>query len=271
MHVAALNIYPVKSMGGFSPPTARVQPWGLEGDRRWMVVTPEGKFLTQRDYPAMALLAPHLSGTTLRLEAAGLGAIEAEATGPHIPVRVWDDVVPAATCPCFADTFVSTVLGTPCRLVYLDDPAARPVAAKWAQPGETVTFADGFPVLLTSLDSLDDLNTRLAAPIRINRFRGNIVITGAPPWAEDTWRLIRIGAVSFRIAKPCERCIVTTIEQETATRPAPSEPLRTLATFRRAGQGVMFGQNLVPVTKGDIAVGDPVEIIEQGRSNLIRE
>jgi len=269
MHVAALNIYPVKSMAGISPPTAHVKPWGLEGDRRWMVVTPDGKFLTQRDYPAMALLAPHVSGTTLRLEAAGLGTIEADATGPQIPVRVWDDVVPAATCPSFADAFVSDVLGTPCRLVHLDDPAARPVAAKWAQPGETVSFADGFPVLLTSLGSLDDLNARLATPIRINRFRGNIVIAGAPPWAEDTWRLIRIGAVCFRIAKACDRCIVTTIEQETASRPAPAEPLRTLGTFRRAGQGVVFGQNLVPVSEGDIALGDPVEVVQRGRSNLV--
>jgi uncharacterized protein YcbX len=271
MHVAALNIYPVKSMAGVSPPTARVQPWGLEGDRRWMVVSPEGRFLTQRDYPGMSLLAPELSGTSLRLEVAGLGAIEANATGPHIQVRVWDDVVAAATCPSVVDAFVSAVLGTACRLVHMDNPAVRPVRPSWSQPGETVSFADGFPVLLTSLDSLDDLNTRLATPIRINRFRGNIVIAGAPPWAEDTWRLIRIGTVTFRIAKPCDRCIVTTVEQETATRPAPSEPLRTLGTFRRAGQGVMFGQNLVPLTEGDVDLGDAVEILQQGRSNLVAD
>jgi uncharacterized protein YcbX len=153
----------------------------------------------------------------------------------------------------------------------MDNPAVRPVRPSWSQPGETVSFADGFPVLLTSLDSLDDLNTRLATPIRINRFRGNIVIAGAPPWAEDTWRLIRIGNVTFRIAKPCDRCIVTTVEQETATRPAPSEPLRTLGTFRRAGQGVMFGQNLVPLTEGDVDLGDAVEILQQGRSNLVAD
>jgi uncharacterized protein YcbX len=268
MRVDSLHIFPVKSMAGVSVPAAQVKPWGLQGDRRWLVVTPEGRFLTQRDHPGMAVLAATVSGNFLCLEAPGFGHIKVSATGPHMKVRVWDDDVPASTCPPFADAFVTAALGTACRLVYLDDPSARPVAEKWRLPGETVTFADGFPVLLTSLASLDDLNARLAAPVRINRFRGNIVIAGAAPWAEDTWRMIRIGAVSFRIAKPCERCIVTTIEQETAARPNPAEPLRTLGTFRRAAQGVIFGQNLVPMTEGDIATGDPVEILEQGPSNI---
>jgi uncharacterized protein YcbX len=268
MRVASLHIFPVKSMAGVSPPSARVKPWGLEGDRRWMVVTPNGHFLTQRDHPGMALLAPKLSGTTLHLASPGRGAIEAIATGPPMQVRVWNDIVPAATCSPEIDAFVTAALGTPSRLVYLNDPTCRAVSARWRQPGETVTFADGFPVLITSLSSLADLNARLATPIRINRFRGNIVIAGAPPWAEDTWRIIRIGPVSFRIAKPCDRCVVTTIEQETAARPEPAEPLRTLGTFRRAGQGVMFGQNLVPLCEGEIAIGDPIEILEQGPSNL---
>jgi uncharacterized protein YcbX len=268
MQVAALHIFPVKSMAGFSPPSARVRPWGFEGDRRWMVVAPDGTFMTQREHPAMALLAPKTSGRVLRLEAAGHGAIEAAATGPHSLVRVWNDVVPAATCPACVDAFITEVLGTPCRLVYLDDPSSRKVDARWRQADESVSFADGFPVLLTSFGSLDDLNARLPAPIRINRFRGNIEIAGAPAWAEDTWTLIRIGEVTFRVAKPCERCIVTTIEQETATRPDKAEPLRTLATFRRAADGVIFGQNLVPVTEGEIGVGDRVEILEQGESTI---
>ncbi len=268
MRVASLNIFPVKSMAGFSRSSARVNSWGLEGDRRWMVITPEGRFLTQRDTPGMALMAPDLRGPKLRLEAPGLGAIEAAATGPLMDVRVWNDMVPAATCPGFVDDFVTTLLGRPCRLVYLNDPSSRKVDSRWRQADETVSFADGFPVLLTSFGSLDDLNARLAAPIRINRFRGNIEIEDAPAWAEDSWMLIRIGDVTFRVAKPCERCVVTTIEQETAARPDKAEPLRTLATFRRAAEGVIFGQNLVPVTEGDIGVGDPIEILEQRASNL---
>jgi len=268
MRVASLNIFPVKSMAGFSPPCARVKSWGLDGDRRWMVVTQEGRFLTQRDYPGMALMAPALRGEMLRLEAEGFGAIEAVASGPQMQVQVWDDIVPAATCPPFVDEFISTLLGRACRLVFLDDTSSRRVDARWRHADETVSFADGFPVLLTSLGSLDDLNARLAAPIRINRFRGNIEIEGAAPWAEDCWSLIRIGAVVFRVAKPCARCVVTTIEQETADRPDKAEPLRTLATFRRGADGVMFGQNLVPVTEGDVAVGDRVEVLEVGASNL---
>jgi uncharacterized protein YcbX len=212
----------------------------------------------------MALVAPELLGPILRLEAAGLGTIDAAASGPHMQVRIWDDVVPAATCPACVDAFVTALLGRPCRLVYLDDPCSRKVGARWRQADESVSFADGFPVLLTSHGSLDDLNARLAAPIRINRFRGNIEIAGAAAWAEDRWRLIRIGAVIFRVAKPCERCVVTTIEQETAARPDKAEPLRTLANFRRAAEGVIFGQNLVTVGEGDIGVGDRVEVLEQG-------
>jgi len=255
-------------MAGFSPPTARVKFWGLEGDRRWMVVSPDGQFITQRDFPGMALLTPEIVGTGLRLAAAGVGAVEAVASLPPIPVQIWDDTVVAATCPAFVDDFVTASLGTPCRLVHLDDPMRRPVATPWREKAETVAFADGFPVLLTSLSSLDDLNTRLADPIRINRFRGNIVIDGAPPWAEDCWQLIRIGSVVFRVAKPCERCVVTTIEQETAARPDKAEPLRTMAAFRRGGSGVIFGQNLIPTNEGEIAAGDPIEILRGGASNL---
>jgi uncharacterized protein YcbX len=216
----------------------------------------------------MALLVPTLTQAGLHLAAEGIGAVEAAPAGPRIDVRIWDDTVPAATCGRDADEFLSAALGTACHLVYLDDPWCRPVAARWRQGRETVAFADGFPVLLTSMASLDDLNRRLAAPVRISRFRGNVVVAGGAAWEEDTWRLVRIGAVTFRVAKPCARCLVTTIEQETARRPDKREPLRTLATFRRAGSGVMFGQNLVPLSEGAIAAGDPVTVLETGASNL---
>jgi uncharacterized protein YcbX len=271
MRVVELHVFPVKSMAGFSPPSARVQSWGLEGDRRWMVVTQEGRFLTQREIPAMSQLRPEAAGATLRLHAEGHGTLDARADGPPLEVVIWKDRVQATTCGGEADAWLTEALREPCRLVYLDDPARRPVRAPYRSNGETVAFTDGFPVLLTSLDSLADLNQRLATPIRISRFRGNIVIGGSAPWAEDGWTKIRIGTATFRVVKPCDRCIITTIDQETGERPDKREPLRTLASFRRDPRGVMFGQNLIPTSAGHVATGDRVVVLEAGEPNVALE
>jgi len=255
-------------MAGRSVQTAQVEGWGLAGDRRWMVVDEAGVFVTQRDQAGMAVIRATPSEAGLRLSAPGREGIDVTAGGAPIGVRVWKDQFDAATCAAEVDEWVSAAIGKPCRLVYLDDPARRLVAAGYRQAEETVSFADAFPVLLTSLDSLLDLNTRLASPIPIGRFRGNIVVAGGQAWAEDGWRVVRIGSAVFRLAKPCERCIVTTIDQETGTRPDKSEPLRTLGMFRRDQRGVMFGQNLIPLTQGQITVGDHVEVLEQGPANV---
>jgi hypothetical protein len=179
-------------------------------------------------------------------------------------VTVWRSTLPAATATETAALWLSDILGRPCHLVFMADPASRPVDPAYAQPHDTVSFADGFPVLLASTASLDDLNTRLANPVPIGRFRPNLVVSNAVPWAEDAWRRIRIGDVVFRLPKPCTRCIVTTVDQQTGERPDPQEPLRTLATFRRGAGGVMFGQNMVPEAPGRISVGDTVHVLETG-------
>jgi uncharacterized protein YcbX len=268
LRVAELTVYPVKSMRGCSLPRAFVYRWGFAGDRRWMVVSRAGRCLTQREHPAMAVLAPALIASGISLSAAGIGTIEAVAKGSPIEVLIWRDAVQAETCAPAVDDFVSTALGVPCRLVHLGDTSRRLLQAEYRQNGETVAFADGFPILLGTAESLADLNLRLDSPIRMNRFRPNIVIEGAEAWAEDGWRLIRIGGVQFRVAKPCDRCVMTTVEQETGARPDKSEPLRTLATFRRTPRGVMFGQNLVPLEEGWLETGAAVEILAAGRSNL---
>jgi uncharacterized protein YcbX len=268
MRVAELHVFPVKSLAGFSPEVARVRPWGLEGDRRYMVVRPDGGALTQRDFPSMAVVSAALVDGGLRLHAAGLGSVSAAPAGARMAVTVWNDTIDATPCGAEVDAWLSGVLGTACRLVFLDDPSRRKIHETWRQGEESVSFADGFPVLLTSLASLGDLNARLAVPVRINRFRGNIVVTGAAAWDEDFWRVVRVGGVRFRVVKPCERCVVTTVEQETGARPDKTEPLRTLAVFRRDARGVMFGQNLIPLEEGEICVGDAVEILERGPPNV---
>jgi uncharacterized protein len=180
-----------------------------------------------------------------------------------LKVTVWRSTVLAAAAGDEADAWFSAYLAEPVRLVYLDDPTRRAVDPEYGADGDTVSFADGFPLLLTSADSLDQLNQWLTAaghqPVPMNRFRPNAVVTGYPPWAEDRWRRIRIGPVSFRVAKPCGRCVVTTTDQTTGER--GSQPLKMLAARRRFGKNLVFGQNLIPDSPGHIRVGDPIEII----------
>ncbi len=250
---------------------AGCEPCGLCGDRRWMVIDHNNRFLTQRVLPRMAVIAADIMPAGLRLSAPGQAPLEIDTPAPDAapePVVVWRDTVVAAPACAQANAWISAALGQACRLVHLRDPGARMSSSAFAQPGETVSFADGFPVLLTSAGSLADLNARLAVPVPISRFRGNLVIEGAPAWAEDSWRLIRIGGATFRVAKPCDRCTVTTIDQATGERPQRMEPLRTLGQFRQEERGIMFGQNLVPLVLGRVSVGDAIEVLESGPPNV---
>ena len=183
-------------------------------------------------------------------------------------MTVWRSTVLAAAAGDEADAWFSAYLGQPVRLVYLDDPTRRAVDPEYGREGDTVSFADGYPLLLTSTASLGQLNQWLTAagdqPVPMNRFRPNVVVSGFGPWAEDRWRRIRIGPVWFRVAKPCARCVVTTTDQATGMR--GSQPLTMLAARRRFGHNLVFGQNLIPDFPGHIRVGDPIEIILFGRN-----
>lgn len=270
--VQDLRIYPVKALRGDQRDAVSVALWGIEEDRRWMVVRPDGRFLTQRDLPSMACIAAAATATGLTLSAEGHGdcpiPFPDAGTSATREVEVWRDRVPALDAGAQAAAWLSAALGERCGLVYLADTQARPVDPNFSRPGDHAAFSDGFPVLLTTTASLAALNAVLPAPIPMNRFRPNIVVAGAEPWAEDGWHRIRIGAVIFRVAKPCARCIVTTIDQQSGARPDKSEPLKTLSRIRRTAEGVIFGQNLIPENQGRIAVGDRVEILEAGESNV---
>lgn len=272
MRLAGLRIFPVKALRGVAVGQARVEPWGLEGDRRWMVVDAAGRFLTQREHPAMACIAAAPAPHGIDLHAGGRTvAVPYPAAGAQtVAVTVWRDVVSARLACAEAHALLADALGTPCRLVWLHDTQARPTDPRYAPPGSTVSFADGFPLLLASAASLADLNARLPAPVAMTRFRPNLAVEGVGAWEEDGWTRIRIGEVAFAVVKACARCIVTTVDPETGARPDRSEPLRTLARFRRdVGGGVMFGQNLVPETAGTIRLGDPVEVLARGVPNVV--
>ncbi len=271
--VTELRVHPVKGLRGDTFASADVEFWGLKGDRRWMVVDQGGRFMTQREYGHMALIKAENTAEGIILTAPGLAPAAIPVPGPDAEILeavIWKDRVRVAAAGPSADAWISTAIGVACRLVYLADTGGRAVDPDFATRGETVNLADGFPVLLTSLASLADLNARLATPIPMGRFRPTIVVNGAAPWEEDCWRRIRIGGVAFSVVKPCDRCIVTTIDPETGLRPDKTEPLRTLSKFRRDRRGgVMFGQNLIPETTGTIKLGDQMEVLELGETNVM--
>jgi uncharacterized protein len=270
--LTSIHVYPLKACRAADVGQARVEPWGLAGDRRWLLVETAGRFISQREEPTLALVTVRYADGcgTITVSAAGHPALSvtppSEAGGAEmLPVTVWDSAVKAAAAGGPADAWFSCYLGRPVRLVYLDDPTRRAVDPDYGAAGDVVSFADGYPLLLTSTSSLDALCDWLVSsgdePVPMNRFRPSVVVTGADPWAEDGWGRVRIGEVGFRVAKPCGRCVVTTIDQATAER--GRQPLMMLGRHRRFGQELVFGQNLIPDTPGRIRVGDPVEILER--------
>ena len=255
--------YPIKSCRGASLTEAVIGVRGIAADRHWMVVDATGNFLTQRELPRMALIAPRLSAGTLEVTAPDARPLTLTVGRPgvRIDVSVWADRCAAVDEGDEAAEWFTAFLGTACRLVRMPDDEVRRVDGTYAGPDDQVGFADGFSFLLTSRASLDELNRRLDTPLPMNRFRPNIVIDGVTPFEEDGWRHIRIDGITFTVAKPCARCAITTTDQNTAER--GKEPLRTLATFRHvAGKGVMFGQNLVHDRTGVLHVGAEVEVLD---------
>ena len=260
--VRALYRYLIKSCRGTPLDEAIVDARGIMADRRWMVVDAAGNFLSQRDLPRMALVTPRLGDEVMEVTAPDMEPIVVAlgSSGAEVDVTIWDDRCVAVDEGAGAARWFTTVLGVPCRLVRKSDTDVRRVDPTYAGPGDQVGFADGFSFLLTSQASLDELNRRLPQPLPMNRFRPNIVIDGATAFEEDGWRSIRVGAITFTVAKPCARCAITTTDQLTAER--SKEPLRTLATFRNVpGKGVMFGQNLIHHGTGVLRLGDTVEVI----------
>ncbi|MGD8404358.1 MAG: MOSC domain-containing protein [Anaerolineales bacterium] len=261
--VSALIYYPIKACRGHSVDVSNVERMGLEHDRRMMVATPEGNFLTQREHPKLALVTPFISGDTLTLSAPGIEhlTIDIQKTGSTHPVDIWKSKgVQAVDQGDLAATWFSDWLGTSVRLVHIAEGHLRKINEEYAVNADDHTaFADGYPILLASEESLNDLNSRLVESVPMNRFRPNLVVMGCEPFAEDTWNRIRIGNIEMAVVKPCARCLVTTIDKEKLEK--SKEPLKTLASYRRRNGGAMFGQNVIPLNKGRLRLGMSVEIL----------
>ncbi|MBP9092997.1 MOSC domain-containing protein [bacterium] len=261
--VTSLTIYPVKSLAGISLHSAKLENRGFKYDREWMVVTEGGQFLTQRELAPMALIQTAILEHTLRLTMP-LGdsievplSIEAQGNAKGMTVKVWNDTCQAVDQGEEAATLLSHYLERKVRLVRMEPSFNRIVDQQYANsPANVVGFADGFPVLVISDESLTELNRRLEYPLPMNRFRPNITVGGSAPFAEDGWSQISIGGVTLSLVKPCDRCQMTTIDQDTAE--ASQEPLKTLSYFRKENGKVMFGQNAIPQNYGEIRLGDSV-------------
>lgn len=271
LRVQALHVHPVKSVAGTAPDEVAVEPWGLSGDRRWALVDAGGAVITQRQQPRLALAAARpVDAGRIAVSAPGMPEllVEVPGPGPLEPVALFGKKVETVVAASAAAAWFSAYLGVPTRLVHLDDPAVRrPVDPDYALPGETVSLADAYPVLITTVASLDALNAMIAqgehpqeGPLPMSRFRPNVVVAGAAAWAEDDWRLLAIGDAVFRGVRECGRCIVTTTDQRTARR--GKEPLKALAAYRRIGRSLAFGRQLVPVRLGTLRVEDEVRVLE---------
>ena len=258
-----INVYPVKSLGGYSAAVANVEPRGLQYDRRWMLVNGEGRFLSQRDLPRMALITTAVEADGLTLHAPDFAPLRVPLHSPgeaNETVSVWRSVCQAVPVGAEADRWFTDYLHVPCRLVFMPDETRRLVNPNYSAGEGIVSFADGYPLLLLGEASLDDLNTRLEAPVPMNRFRPNLVVSGVPAYAEDGWAKVRIGEATFHGVKSCDRCGLTTVDQATGEVAGP-EPLKTLASYRLKDQKVLFGQMLIPDGTGTVRIGDAVEVL----------
>ncbi len=261
LKIQDIFIYPIKSLGGVRLEEAWVEEKGFQYDRRWMLVTEDGTFITQREFPVLALLQIAMAHDSLLVydkknRSNQIRIPFEEILDEKIDVNIWDDVVTAVKVGSEYDQWFSKKLGFDVFLVKMPESTKRRVDPKYAKNGESVSFADGMPYLLIGQSSLDELNSRLDNPVPMDRFRPNIVFSGGKAYDEDHMNSIRIGELDFSIIKPCARCIMTTVNQKTGKM--EKEPLKTLSRYRAVNNKVLFGQNMVALSNGKIQVGDPL-------------
>jgi len=270
--LSGLHIYPIKSTAAIDMNRCWVERPGLAMDRRFMVCAPDGSFMTARRYPKLLQLRSYLLDTGVKLSAPGIKPLELSYNNfsqKQHKAEIWGDHVEGQHCHQDADLWLSSYLGTPCQLLWFGKQSERFTAL---QPDKPVGFADGYPILLISEASLADLNSRTSSSMTMAQFRPNLVISDTSAFAEDSWKRVRIGEVEFEVVKPCSRCVMTTMDPLSAQGDAGGEPLSTLLKYRKGDDGeVYFGQNLIPLNEGSIAIGDQLEILETQAPQLYED
>lgn len=265
--VSDLYIYPIKSTMGISLPQASINELGLAFDRRFVISDNSGQFISARTEPTLCLVTTILTEHGITLSAPAmptLSLVYENFSEQYQNVNVWDDEIAAQLCSTKANLWFSDYLQRPCQLLYFGQASSR-VRKPNTDNARKVAFADGYPLLLISQASLNDLNEHLLASnqktVSMANFRPNIVVDNCLPFAEDGWQYIRIGEIEFKVSKPCERCILTTVNPENGIKNPEQQPLSTLKTYRQTISGeVLFGQNLIPLTRGNIKQGDKLTV-----------
>jgi uncharacterized protein YcbX len=262
--VSSLYVYPVKSLRGLALSRSKVDTFGFQYDRRFMLVDSAGRFVTQRKHPILARFRADFDGVCLTISSSCLLdqplRFSVEEFVSQSEVTVWSDEVDALLISDVRTESLSSILGFKVFLAYMPDSSFRQVDPDYFSGRQSVSFADGFPLLLTNEASLEDLNGKLDSSVPMSRFRPNIVFKGDQAFQEDNWRRVAIGELEFELVKPCSRCVMTCVDEEGARH---KEPLRTLATYRKNKYGVCFGQNMVQLSEGSIAVGDRLRVLSK--------
>jgi uncharacterized protein YcbX len=263
LHLSQLFIYPIKSLGGIALQQGYISNRGLEHDREWMLVDQEGTFISQRKYHQLALLQTSITATTVTVQHKhdpnqSISFSIAENLDTPIAVKVWDDDCTGLEVSTRLSEWFSDYMQMEVKLVKMSPTEKRKVDQRYAFHKETVGFADAYPSLIIGQSSLDLLNTKLAHQIGMDRFRPNLVFTGGDAHLEDEIAEFSIGEVQFYSAKPCTRCVMVTVDQQTGEK--GQEPLKTLATYRNFGQKILFGQNIMHTNLGLLCIGDELKI-----------
>ncbi|AVP98427.1 MOSC domain-containing protein [Ahniella affigens] len=260
MRLLEIYRHPVKSFGGELLDAAELHDLGVKGDRRFMLIDANDRFVSAREVPALLHWRAHWHDDGSLLLVAPNGASHRAQLGADtLDVTVWDDTFQALLCAADTQAWLGTHLDWPARLVFVPDPSPRAVDPQYAQAGDAVSFADGYPILIVSDASLDELQARAGLALSMRRFRPNLVISATAPHAEDQWRRLRIGECELELVKPCVRCVLTTIDPITAEPHPEREPLRSLIQYRRGPKGVTFGMNALVRRGGLIRIDDPIE------------
>ncbi|MBS3804223.1 MAG: MOSC domain-containing protein [Oleiphilaceae bacterium] len=261
MQIQSLFCYPVKSLPGIQVDRLMLDDFGPQGDRRWMITDPLGRFITQRTHPELARVAVDLDAVgavSIDVPLQGVFTLRVGHEGRN--VTIWDDWIGATRADPGPAEALSRFLDTPVDLVYMPSETFRPVDRVWVKERRRVSFADGFPFLVVNQASAEELGGRLGRPVDMRRFRPNIVVSGAKAWAEDGWSGLVTGNVRLDLVKPCSRCVMTTVDPEQGINDPDQQPLRMLATYRNRVSGIMFGKNGVHTGEGPLRVGDSVSL-----------
>jgi len=254
-----IYIYPIKSIKAISQPAALVEEKGLSFDRRYMLIDPNGLFITGRTHPQLTQIDVQFSRNNLQVSAPEMDPLlidPEQFSTTMLTSEIWQDKVDAVHCHRDYDRWFSEYLQQPCQLIFFSENSERFVKNRKTQVG----FADGYPLLLVNQASVDDLNTKLERPVTPLHFRPNLLIKGDFPFIEDNWSRIKIGEVEFEVSKPCSRCLFINVNPQTGIA-EPNEPLSTLATFRYHDGDIDFGQNLIPLNSGMIRAGDELKVL----------